>query len=525
VSKPLAGEGISRPFAEDPRDISGPRKESCLDPSVSSPSWSVPVEGYGGAVKSRRSPLLRLRDKALPDRLVIASVACDALVVTYALIFGFWLRFYKAVPEAGIGVAHLSTYSVHIALGALSLMLLLTNLGIYERNALLRFRFVSLQVLRASALWSTGFVAVMAILRFQPPISLYYAVIAAVVTPVALLTWRWLFHSYLGRSSVAVNLQQRLLFIGWNKDCLRLLDHFTHEKVSAYEIVGCLQPPRSRFQQTPPVKVLGLLPDLVQVIHESAIDMVVLTDVNCVRGEIVTIANTCERELVQFKVVPSYFQILVSGLHLETISGIPILGVSGLPLDRFINILLKRAVDVAGSIIGLILSAPLMFVFGMMVRMESPGPVFYRQRRLGRHGVEFDILKIRSMRLDAEAPGKVGWSIADDPRRLRIGTFMRRFNIDEIPQFWNVFKGEMSLVGPRPERPELIKSFKHEIPHYNARHNAKPGITGWAQVNGFRGDTDLNERVKYDLWYLENWNPVLDFQIMFMTFVRNKNAA
>jgi exopolysaccharide biosynthesis polyprenyl glycosylphosphotransferase len=486
----------------------------------------VPVEGYAGRLKSRRSPaLLRLRDKALPDRLVIASVVCDALVVTYALIFGFWLRFYPAVPGAGIGEAHIATYAVHIALGALSFMLLLTNHGIYERNALLRYRFVSLQILRAATIWSTGFVAAMAILRFQPPISLTYAVIAALVTPAALLTWRWLFHSYLGRSSVAVNLQQRLLFIGWNKDCVRLLDHFTHEKVSAYEIVGCLQPPRSRFQQIPPVRVLGELPELVRIIHESAIDMVVLTDLNCVRGDIVTIANMCERELVQFKVVPSYFQILVSGLHLETISGIPILGVSGLPLDRFINILLKRVVDFAGSLVGLILSAPLMLVFGALVWWESPGPVFYRQRRLGRHGVEFDILKIRSMRLDAEKPGKVGWSTADDPRRLRIGAFMRRFNIDEIPQFWNVLKGEMSLVGPRPERPELIRSFKHEIPHYNARHNAKPGITGWAQVNGFRGDTDLNERVKYDLWYLENWNPVLDFQIMFMTFVRNKNAA
>jgi len=119
----------------------------------------------------------------------------------------------------------------------------------------------------------------------------------------------------------------------------------------------------------------------------------------------------------------------------------------------------------------------------------------------------------------------VGWTTKDDPRRLRIGALMRRLNIDEVPQFWNVLKGEMSLVGPRPERPELIRNFKHEIPHYNARHNAKPGITGWAQVNGLRGDTDLNERIKCDLWYLENWSVLLDFQIMFMTFVKNKNAA
>ena len=139
--------------------------------------------------------------------------------------------------------------------------------------------------------------------------------------------------------------------------------------------------------------------------------------------------------------------------------------------------------------------------------------------------MEFDILKIRSMKLNAETPGTVGWTTKDDPRRLRIGAFIRKWNIDEVPQFWNVLVGDMSLVGPRPERPELIHNFKHEIPHYNARHNAKPGITGWAQVKGLRGDTDLGERIRCDLWYLENWSLVLDFQIMFMTFVRNDNAC
>jgi exopolysaccharide biosynthesis polyprenyl glycosylphosphotransferase len=229
--------------------------------------------------------------------------------------------------------------------------------------------------------------------------------------------------------------------------------------------------------------------------------------------------------MVDFKVVPSYFQILVSGLHLETVRGVPILGVSRLPLDRSFNIFLKRFVDVVGSLVGLALALPIVAIFGALVYSESPGPIFYRQRRLGRRGMEFDILKIRSMRLDAETKGKVGWTTKDDPRRLRIGAFMRRWNIDEVPQFWNVLLGEMSLVGPRPERPELIRNFKHEIPHYNARHNAKPGITGWAQVNGLRGDTDLNKRIKSDLWYLENWNLFLDFQIMFLTFVKRDNAA
>jgi exopolysaccharide biosynthesis polyprenyl glycosylphosphotransferase len=250
-----------------------------------------------------------------------------------------------------------------------------------------------------------------------------------------------------------------------------------------------------------------------------------LADTSSAQDEIVGLANLCEKMMAQFKVIPSYFQILVSGLHLETVSGIPILGVASLPLDQTLNIVLKRAVDIIGSVVGLLLSVPLIAIFSAIVYAESPGPILYRQRRLGRNGREFFIYKIRSMKLDAEVAGKVGLTTKNDPRRLRIGGFMRKYNIDEVPQFWNVLRGEMSLVGPRPERPELIRSFKEEIPHYNARHNVKPGITGWAQVRGFRGDTDMGERIKCDLWYLENWSLLLDFHIMFLTFIKRDNAS
>lgn len=227
--------------------------------------------------------------------------------------------------------------------------------------------------------------------------------------------------------------------------------------------------------------------------------------------------------MIQFKLAPSVFRIFVSGLALETIAGMPVLGVNRLPLDSTLNVLAKRMLDIVGALVGLMISMPLIAIFGTVVYLESPGPVFYRQRRWGMNGVSFDIIKIRSMKLNAESSG-AQWCIQDDPRRLRVGAFMRRWNIDEVPQFWNVLKGEMSLVGPRPERPELISDFKHQVPHYNARHAAKPGMTGWAQVKGLRGDTDLAERIKCDLWYLENWSLLLDLQIMFLTFVNRKNA-
>jgi len=197
--------------------------------------------------------------------------------------------------------------------------------------------------------------------------------------------------------------------------------------------------------------------------------------------------------------------------------------VSELPLDHFSNRLIKRAIDIVGGTVGLLVSLPLLAVFGALVYRESPGPIFYSQKRTGKNGSPFQMYKIRSMRMDAEENG-AQWTKENDPRRLQVGTFMRKWNIDEVPQFWNVLKGDMSLVGPRPERPELISRFKHQIPHYHARHTCLPGMTGWAQANGWRGNTSLEERIRYDLWYVENWSAGLDFRIMMLTFLRRKNA-
>ena len=506
-----------------------PKKESCLTGMArdSEPLFAFAERNAVGTFDEiARTERLKLRDKALPERLVITSLLCDSAVIVYALVFSFWFRFQTPIHEIGVPAnTTLREYAGYLAFGGIALIFTLTAFGIYERQALLRFRFVSLQILKAAFLWALGFLGFALIFKFQPPISRIFVAIATIVVPASLMGWRAVFHGFLGRSCVAMSLRQRILFVGWNEEAERLTGAFHHDPGSAYEVVGCVNSARARFQRKPKVRVLGAFAELTEVIGRESVDMVVLTDVNGVKGDIVGLANTCEREMVQFKVIPSYFQILVSGLHLETVSGIPVLGVSRLPLDRFVNILLKRAVDVVGSAFGLIVSAPLVAVFGALVYWESPAPVFYRQRRLGRNGVEFDILKIRSMKPNAEADGKAGWSTKDDPRCLRIGAFMRKWNIDEVPQFWNVLKGEMSLVGPRPERPELIHNFKHEIPHYNARHNAKPGITGWAQVKGLRGDTDLTERINCDLWYLENWSLFLDFQIMFMTFAKNDNAC
>jgi exopolysaccharide biosynthesis polyprenyl glycosylphosphotransferase len=328
---------------------------------------------------------------------------------------------------------------------------------------------------------------------------------------VFLSAWRLAFRHLLLQSSWQAAFTERVLVVGWSKESDLLSGKILRDSGHRYQIIGCTPSAHGRFWVEPPrnVPVLGDYNSLPEIIQEHKPSNVIMADLDPVMGEIIALADLCVREHVQFKVIPSYFQTLTSGLHLEHVSGVPVLGVSKLPLDHVFNRILKRAFDVVGALVGLIISSPLILIFGRLIQRESPGPIFYSQIRSGQGGREFRLYKLRSMKLDAETQG-VQWTRENDPRRLKIGETLRKWNIDEVPQFWNVLVGDMSLVGPRPERPEHIQTLKNEIPHYNARHFSKPGLTGFAQVNGMRGDTDLKARVRYDLYYLENWSVLLD---------------
>jgi exopolysaccharide biosynthesis polyprenyl glycosylphosphotransferase len=465
------------------------------------------------------------RGRELGRQLVAITFVGDFFVILAGLLLTFFIRFQSPIREWGFDARPvLGDYLGYILLASVLYEGMLCYGGVYDHRHLLRLRAVTACILKWSVAWVGLILLGSFLLKFQPPISRIFCVMAWVITPSMLLIWRSGFQMLLKGTSIASALRMRVVFVGWNQYAAHLAQSFNRSHGSAYLVVGYIHG-HANEHADPSIAYLGSIEEAERIISSIPIDILILADLEYEGERILHLAAACEREMVEFKVVPSYFQILVSGLHLETVGGIPVLGVGRLPLDRIVGRAVKRTVDVAGGIVGLLLSLPIICLFGALVYLESPGPIFYRQRRSGRNGKPFDIIKIRSMRLDAEGNGKVGWTVQNDPRRLRIGTFMRKWNIDEVPQFWNVLKGEMSLVGPRPERPELVDTFKRDIPHYNARHNAKPGITGWAQVNGLRGNTDLAERISFDLWYMENWSPILDFQIMFMTFFRHGNAA
>jgi lipopolysaccharide/colanic/teichoic acid biosynthesis glycosyltransferase len=441
--------------------------------------------------------------RQLPHRMAFVCFAGDAVVVLACLLVAFWLRFGTILRQFGVEAPRitLANYYSYIICGVVSLLLVMAQKQVYERNYLLDLHSTLKQVCAACLVWGIGFLGLSLFFETQPPLSRVYVVLATGTAMIGLYIWRQLFYRFLRQESIAGKLRQRVLVVGWTAYAQRLKEIIENDPSHPYELVCCVPSPEGTFQQEPPpgVQRFDDYQEIRRLVDTLAPDIVLVADLNVSAKHWEALASICEEELIQFKVVPSFFTILISGLKSEAISGIPILGVSRLPLDCMFNKLTKRLVDIVGAMVGLVLSTPLIAIFGYMV-------------------------KIRSMRLDAEKDGKIGWSKEHDPRRLRIGAFIRKWNIDEVPQFWNVLKGEMSLVGPRPERPELIRNFKCEIPHYNMRHTVKPGITGWAQVNGLRGDTDLTERISYDLYYIEHWNLVFDLQTMLLTFCKNKNA-
>ena len=239
------------------------------------------------------------------------------------------------------------------------------------------------------------------------------------------------------------------------------------------------------------------------------------------------IVKMCEKSGVHTKFIPDYNNVIPTKPYTEDLQGLPVINIRRVPLSDPLNKWMKRGVDIFGAIVAIILFSPVMIVTAIMIKKTSPGPLIFSQERVGLQNRPFKMYKFRSMIVQDEKKEKKGWTTKDDPRVTTVGRFIRKTSIDELPQLFNVLRGDMSLVGPRPERPQFVEKFKEEIPRYMIKHQVRPGLTGWAQVNGYRGDTSIKKRIEHDLYYIENWTLGFDFKIIFLTFFKgfiNKNA-
>jgi len=313
---------------------------------------------------------------------------------------------------------------------------------------------------------------------------------------------------------------KRILIAGSGELGRLVADKILEHRELGYQIVGFVDDRAAGdhigYRGLP---LLGTLDDAAEITTRESIDhlYVALPPEQHVR--MLELLDNTSREMVDVKVVPDLLQVIALRARLEDLDGVPVINVNDVPLQGF-NSLVKRGFDIAFSVVALVVLAVPIGVLAALVKLTSRGPVFYRQERMGLDGKSFTIVKFRSMHDNAEQDTGPVWATALDPRVTPLGRFLRRSSLDELPQFWNVLRGDMSIVGPRPERPHFVGQFKHKIPQYMLRHKVKAGLTGWAQVNGWRGDTAVEKRIEYDLYYIENWSVRLDLKIMWLTLIK-----
>lgn len=321
--------------------------------------------------------------------------------------------------------------------------------------------------------------------------------------------------------------QRQTLLVGYSRAAEEYIDRIQANPQWGYVVRGILDDHVPAGTVYKGVKVIGRIANLMVILPANRLDEIAITLGLSEYYRLEEIVALCEKSGVHTKFIPDYNKIIPTKPYTEDILGLPVINIRYVPLNNTFNALVKRVMDIVGSICAIIVSSPVMLLMCILIKVTSPGPLIYKQERVGLHNKTFWMYKFRSMEVQPESEEKKAWTVKNDPRVTPIGKFMRRTSIDELPQLFNILKGDMSLVGPRPERPFFVEKFREEIPRYMVKHQVRPGLTGWAQVNGYRGDTSIRKRIDCDLYYIENWTIGFDIKILFLTVFKgfiNKNA-
>ena len=318
---------------------------------------------------------------------------------------------------------------------------------------------------------------------------------------------------------------KHMLIIGDNDLALNFAHKINSKTYLGYNIAGFLGRKEHLGKTFEGTRFIGTFKDLPDVLKTHKFDRVVIAIPLKYYYHLNEIVDACEEEGIKAEIIPDYYKYLPAKPSVDMLDDMPIINIRYVPLDDAFNKFKKIIEDYFVAIVAIIITSPIMIITAIAIKLESPGPIIFKQERIGYNGKPFMMYKFRSMKVQDDEEEKSQWTTEDDPRKTRVGTFIRKMSIDELPQFFNVLKREMSVVGPRPERPYFVEQFKKEIPKYMVKHQVRPGLTGLAQVNGYRGNTSIEKRIEYDIRYVENWSLVLDIQIMFKTvFKRNPNA-
>ncbi len=452
-------------------------------------------------------------------------VVLDAIVMILSYLAG-WYVMILGVRRDNIGVLPTENYILALIILVPSFLLLYYVFNLYTPNRLQGRMQEAWNIFRANAVGGLAFMAVLFFIR-QVDISRMMLAIFLVLNVILTILERNAVRLILMRArSLGLN-QRYILLVGYSRAAEEYINRITDNPQWGYRILGILADNAEIGTKYKGVEVLGTIDSLDALLEEHTPDEIAITVGLNEYYKLERIVGMCEKSGVHTKFIPDYSNIIPTKPYTEDVLGLPVINIRHVPLTNAFNAALKRTVDIFGSIFCIILFSPVMLITAVLIKLTSPGPLIFSQERVGLHGKTFKMYKFRSMEVQSPEEEKKGWTTRNDPRVTGIGKFIRRTSIDEMPQFFNVLKGDMSLVGPRPERPQFVEKFREEIPRYMIKHQVRPGMTGWAQVNGYRGNTSIRKRIDYDLYYIENWTFGLDMKILFMTIFKgffNKNA-
>lgn len=452
----------------------------------------------------------------------------DAIVVAISYLLAWYIKFATvfADTEPGAGALPMETYFNALYFLVPGYVLLYYFFNMYAPKRATRRKYEIAGIVKANTVGLLLFIVVLYLVH-QQHFSRVMLFIFYGINIVLSVLCRSMIRSLLQFFRKKGYNLKYILLIGYSRAAEEYITRINANPQWGYVVRGILDDRIPSGTMYKGVKVVGRIENIHYILPENKLDEIAITLALKDYDHLEYIVDLCEKSGVHTKFIPDYNSLVPSNPYTEDLMGLPVINIRYVPLTNTLNWIAKRAVDIIGSTVGIILSSPIMLFAAVAIRCTGQGPVIFKQERVGLHNKPFKMYKFRTMEMQKPSAEQKGWTVKDDPRVTKIGRFLRRTSLDELPQLFNILMGEMSLVGPRPERPQFVEQFKEEIPRYMIKHQVRPGLTGWAQINGYRGDTSIRKRIEYDLFYIENWTMSFDIKIMFLTIFKgfiNKNA-
>lgn len=455
-------------------------------------------------------------------------VLMDVLIMVTSYALAYFIKFYIIDADTGgVGVLPVRDYFIVLIFLVPGYVILYFICGVYGPKRTVKQRHEFLTIFQANTLGMAFYIIVLYLvireLNYSRLMMGIFYILNIFITCLSRVVLRTMLRTIRKKG---YNIKH-VLVVGYSRAAEQYIDRLGWNPQWGYKVCGILDDTVPAGTLYKGIKVLGRLENLEVILPQNELDEVAIALALKDYDNLEHVVNICEKSGVHTKFIPDYNSVIPTRPYTEDLMGLPVINIRHVPLANTSNKVVKRAMDIIGSACGIVLLSPLLLFLAILVKISSPGPVIFKQERVGLHGKPFYMYKFRSMEQQSEDEEKKAWTVRNDPRVTGIGRLMRRTSLDELPQLFNILKGDMSLIGPRPERPLFVERFKEEIPRYMVKHQVRPGLTGWAQVNGYRGDTSIKKRIDCDIYYIENWTISFDIKIFLLTFFTgfiNKNA-